>query len=150
MSEHRFHMEADWQGGRLSTGTIKGEGLQASISVPAKLGGPGKGTNPEELLISSAMTCYLITLAAILDKRKIPVHSITLQSEGKLTVEEGNLGFRAIIHRPLVRLMEQSEEIIQNATHAAHRAEQVCMISKALRGNVEITVEPSFEAATGE
>ncbi|MGD8190895.1 OsmC family protein [Brevibacillus ginsengisoli] len=145
MSGHLFHMEAEWQGGRLSTGAIKGEGLQASISVPAELGGPGQGTNPEELLISSAMTCYTITLAAILEKRKIPFQSLTVRSEGKLTVEEGNLGFREIIHRPIIRLMEQSEEIRQNANHAAHRAEQVCMISKAIRGNVEIKVEPTIE-----
>ncbi|MGC5324766.1 OsmC family protein [Brevibacillus sp. SYSU BS000544] len=145
MEQHFFHMEANWRGGRLSTGELKGNGMQATISVPAELGGPGQGTNPEEMLIGSAMTCYLITLAAILDKRQIPVESITLHSEGKLTVEEGNLGFRAIIHRPTIRLNQQDEKILQNATHAAHRAEQLCMISKALRGNVEVTVEPTFE-----
>lgn len=145
MSEHRFHMEADWRGGRLSTGKLKGNGLQAVISVPGELGGPGEGTNPEEMLIGSAMTCYLITLAAILEKRKIPVQSITLHSEGKLTVEEGNLGFREIIHRPTIRLTEQDETVIKNATYAANRAEQVCMISKALRGNVAISVEPAIE-----
>lgn len=145
MSEHRFHMQAEWQGGRLSTGTIQGKGLEARISVPAELDGPGQGTNPEELLISSAMTCYTITLAAILDKRKIPFQSLTVHSEGRLTVEAGNLGFREIIHRPIIRLLAQSEEITQNANHAAHRAEQVCMISKAMRGNVEIKVEPTIE-----
>lgn len=129
----------------MGTGELKGEGLEARISIPGKLEGPGIGTNPEELLISAAMTCYMITLAAILEKRNIPIASLTLESEGILTVENGNLGFRQIIHRPRILLLTDHEKAIQTANLAAHRAEQVCMITKALRGNVDISVEPVIE-----
>lgn len=147
MGEHRFELKASWQGGRLGTGELTAKCLQTSISVPGELGGPGVGTNPEELLIGSAMNCYIITLAALLEKREISVRSLTVQSEGILTVENGNLGFRQIIHRPTVVLEAVDEKTIGTATQATHRAEQICMISKALRGNVEITVEPTVKTA---
>jgi peroxiredoxin-like protein len=147
VSEHRFQLEAAWQGGRLGTGELKANGLQTAISVPAELGGPGMGTNPEELQIGAAMNCYIITLAAILENRNISVKALTLQSEGVVTVENGNHVFRKIIHRPTVVLAEGDEKTVETVTKAAHRAEQACMISKALRGNVEITVEPTVQVA---
>ncbi len=150
MSEHRFQLQAVWEGGRLGTGHIQGNGLQTAISIPAELDGPGQGTNPEELLIGAAMNCYIITLAAILEKREIRVASLTLQSEGVLTVEAGNLGFRQIIHRPHIRLASPSAKQLEQAEQAAFRAEQVCMISKALHGNVQLTVEPRIEAVSAE
>jgi peroxiredoxin-like protein len=145
VSELRFHVEAVWHGGRLGTGELKAGGLQTAISVPVEQGGPGVGTNPEELLIGAAMNCYIITLAAILEKRNFKVQSLTMKSEGILTVESGNLGFRQIVHRPTVVLAEGDEKTVEATIHAAYRAEQVCMISKAMRGNVEITVEPTVE-----
>ncbi len=147
MNEHRFRLEAVWHGGRLGTGELKADGLQTVISIPGELGGPGEGTNPEELLIGSAMNCYIITLAAILEKRNFKVQSLTLQSEGILAIENGNQVFRQIIHRPTVILEEGDEHTVEATKHAAHRAEQVCMISKALRGNVELTVEPTVQIA---
>jgi peroxiredoxin-like protein len=147
VSDLRFQLEAAWHGGRLGTGELKAEGLQTAISVPREQGGPGVGTNPEELLIGAAMNCYIITLAAILEKRNLKVQSLTLKSEGILTVESGNLGFREIIHRPEMILADGDEKTAEAAVHAAHRAEQVCMISKAMRGNVEISVEPTVRIA---
>lgn len=32
------------------------------------LGGQGEGTNPDELLVSAASSCYIISLAATLEK----------------------------------------------------------------------------------
>jgi peroxiredoxin-like protein len=142
MAEHSFFMEATWQGGRLGTGELKGKGLQANMSVPAELGGPGTGTNPEELLIGAAMNCYIITLAAILEKRELQVQSLSCRSEGVVTVEGGRQTFSKIIHRPTVVLAQADEKALETVNQAAHRAEQACMISKSLRGNVEITVEP--------
>jgi peroxiredoxin-like protein len=145
VAEHRFFMEATWQGGRLGTGELQGKGVRAAISIPAELGGPGAGTNPEELLIGAAMNCYLITLAAILEKRRFEVLALSCRSEGIVTVEGGSQSFAKIIHRPTVVLASADEEALEKVNHAVHRAEQACMISKALRGNVEIAVEPVIQ-----
>jgi len=150
MREHHFHLEAVWSGGRLGTGELRGKGLATAISIPGEMDGPGVGSNPEELLIGAAMNCYIITLAAILERRNLKVQSLTLQSEGIVTVEGGNFLFRQIIHRPAVVLAEGDEKTVDAAVHACHRAEQICMISKALRGNVDLQVEPTVTLASGD
>ncbi len=33
--------------------------------------GPGVGTNPDEMLLGAAATCYIITLAAMLERSNI-------------------------------------------------------------------------------
>lgn len=143
MTQHHFHLQATWNGGRLGDGTISAGNLQAPISIPQVMGGPGIGTNPDEMLVGAAATCYLITLAAMLENRRLPLHELTLSSEG-IVSQAGSLKFEKIIHRPRVILAsEATEQQITTAETACHRADQHCMISKALHGNVEIIIEPT-------
>lgn len=141
MAQHAFHLEAKWTGGRLGDGTLTCGNLQTPISVPGELGGPGIGTNPEEMLVGAASTCYLITLAAVLANRKLEIASLTLQSEVVVS-DDGSMKVESIVHRPQIVLGAGStEEQIDVAHKAAQRAEQACMISKAMHGNVDISVE---------
>ncbi|MNR65800.1 hypothetical protein D3C85_1889960 [compost metagenome] len=51
----------------------------------------------------------------------------------------------AILHRPLIIApLHTTEAQLDKISKAAHRAEHTCMISKALRGNVSISVEPEI------
>ena len=140
--QHSFTLGASWEGGFFGNGHLEGRGLATEISLPPEFGGPKIGTNPEEMLIGSAMNCYLITLADVLDKRRFPVTSLTLQSEGIVTVESGNYHFSKIIHRPRIVLADGEPGTIEAAEQAAHRAEALCMISNTMRGNVDIFIEP--------
>jgi len=149
MTQHSFHLKANWTGGRLGSGSIEIGNLSSTISVPVELGGPGVGTNPEDMLIGAASTCYLITLASVLANRKLVVTSLTLASEGVVS-EVGGLHFEKIIHRPTIVLGEgATEQEIDTAQKAAERAEHACMISKALRGNVEVSVEATVTLEKG-
>ncbi|MDI3257698.1 MAG: OsmC family protein [Kyrpidia sp.] len=142
MGEHRFVLSARWRGGRNGKGEIAVGNLRSAVSAPAQLDGPGEGTNPEEMLTGAAATCYLITLAAVLERRELPVADLALTTEGVVNTE-GGLRFEKIIHRPLIGLRAgATAEQVEGARQAAHRAEQACMISRAVRGNVEVLVEP--------
>jgi peroxiredoxin-like protein len=147
MSTIHFHLQAKWSGGRNGEGYIESGNLATRVSAPKELDGPGIGTNPEEMLIGAAATCYIITLAAVLEKRELPLVELTLKSEGVLS-KEGGLHFTKLIHRPHIVLRQgTTEEQIKTAQLATERAEHACMISKALRGNVEISVEPTITLA---
>jgi peroxiredoxin-like protein len=141
MAQHSWYLEANWNGDRLGSGTMNAGNLKSEISVPSALGGPGIGTNPEEMLVGAAATCYLITLAAVLSNRKLPVAELTLKSE--IVVEnEPAMKVEKIIHRPqIVLAADATDEQLDTADKAAHRADKACMISKALDGNVEVSVE---------
>ncbi|MBN6189062.1 SACOL1771 family peroxiredoxin [Aneurinibacillus sp. BA2021] len=145
MAEHHFHLRAVWHGGLQGEGQISVGNLQSEVSVPLVMNGPGVGTNPDEMLVGAAATCYLITLASVLENRKLAVSELTLESEGIVVMEGHKPRFHQIIHRPAI-VLEQgaSEEQLRDAAALAERAEKACMISKALRGNVEVNVEPNI------
>jgi peroxiredoxin-like protein len=142
MNEHHFQLTAQWNGGIQGEGKITCQNLESPISIPKQLSGPGKGTNPEELLLGAAGTCYLITLAAILERRHVPVENLALTSQITVTQEGPALKVTQIVHSPTVTLKAEATETHRDAAkEAAERAEKVCMISNALRTNVEFAVK---------
>jgi peroxiredoxin-like protein len=147
MSEHHFTLQGTWQGGREGTGSIQTTGFSSTISIPANMRGPGEGTNPEELLLSAAASCYLITLGILLKKRNLPVQTIHLESEG-IAVVDPVLRYDRIIHRPKIILQNPTNEQSELALALAKDAEINCMVSNAMRGNVLFHVEPQVETVS--
>lgn len=142
MKMHHFYLKADWPGGRNSVGTIDAGKLKTEVSIPPEMDGPGVGTNPDEMLLGAAATCYIITLAAMLERASIKVSELTMESEGIVEVDKGVITYRAIIHRPKVILpLNTTFESEQKVHLLAEKAEKSCMISRALKGNVEIKLE---------
>ncbi len=145
---HVFRLTAQWDGGRNSSGTIESGELKTAISIPEPMGGPGIGTNPDEMLLGAASTCYIITLAAMLERSSIAVQSLTLESDGIVDVTNNIFTYKTITHRPLLVLAAgQDEEVRAKAERLAHKAESSCMITRALQGNVEVSAEPTIVVA---
>ncbi len=76
MAEHLFHLKADWPGLRNDIGTIDAGNLKTKVSIPPEMDGPGIGTNPDEMLLGAAATCYIITLAAMMERSKLEKDSL--------------------------------------------------------------------------
>jgi peroxiredoxin-like protein len=147
MEKHVFVLAGTWKGGLNGIGHITAGQLQLQVSAPVELAGAGLGTNPEELLLSAAATCYMITLGAILEKRSFPIRSLELHSEATYS-QIGSLKCESIVHRPMIQLdAGAGEEHKEAARLAAMRAEKACMVTKALSGNVDVRVEPVITGA---
>ncbi|MFS0856658.1 MULTISPECIES: OsmC family protein [Paenibacillus] len=141
--KHPFHLKATWNGGRNSEGHIDAGGLKTVISIPQEMGGPGTGTNPDEMLLGAASTCYLITLAAMLERSDITPDELTLESEATVDVTNNIFTYERIIHRPRIVLKaDASDADVTKAERLAHKAEESCMISRAVAGNVAIETQP--------
>ncbi|MEJ9230141.1 OsmC family protein [Peribacillus butanolivorans] len=148
MTMHHFHLIAEWPGGRNDIGTIQSGNLQTQISVPTEMEGPGIGTNPDEMLLGAASTCYIITFAAMLERSKIEKVSMTMQSEALVDVTNGVFTYKKIIHRPtLVLASITSEKEAEKARKLAVKAESSCMISRAIKGNVEVELNATISIA---
>lgn len=146
--KHPFHLKAVWNGGRNSEGTIDAGGLKSVISIPQEMGGPGTGTNPDEMLLGAASTCYLITLAAMLERSDITPHELTLESEATVDVTNNIFTYERIVHRPRIVLQSDATEAeLTKADRLAHKAEESCMISRAVAGNVTIETQPVIVTA---
>jgi peroxiredoxin-like protein len=143
MTLHSFHLTANWPGLRNDVGTIETANLHTKISIPPEMNGPGIGTNPDEMLLGAAATCYIITLAAMLERSKIDKVSLSMTSEGIVDISKGIITYKKIIHRP--HLILQTEIDLELANKLAKKAESSCMISRALKGNVAIELEAKVE-----
>ncbi|WP_040228551.1 OsmC family protein [Bhargavaea cecembensis] len=148
MAEHLFTLKADWPGLRNDVGSIEAENLRTKISVPPEMDGPGIGTNPDEMLLGAAATCYIITLAAMLERAGIDKQSLRMESEAAVDVTNGVFTYKRITHRPVLVLERgATESEVEKAQGFAVKAEESCMISRALRGNVEIRLEEKVRRA---
>ncbi|MBM7643922.1 peroxiredoxin-like protein [Scopulibacillus daqui] len=146
MSEFTFSFNGEWKGGRSGYGHICTKGLDQTVSIGAEMNGPGQGTNPDELLISAVATCYMMTLGIALDKRRLPYEKIVITSKGTVTDDSG-LHFKEIIHFPTAIIKKDTDkDIKEKILQAMAQAEKDCMIAKALKGNVEISVKPQLKA----
>lgn len=145
MAEHHFHLKADWPGGRNSTGYIDAGNLKSKISIPPEMDGPGVGTNPDEMLLGAAATCYIITLAAMIERAGLPLREMDMQSEAIVDVTDGVFTYKKIIHRPMVSLTDAaSDQDFRKLKKLVQKAESSCMISRALKGNVVIELEETI------
>ena len=144
MAEHQFHLRAHWPGLRNDVGHIETGQLQTKVSIPPEMDGPGIGTNPDEMLLGAAATCYIISLAAMLERAAIKA-TIDMQSDGIVDVTNGVFTYQQIIHKLTLKLAERTEKNEKMAERLAFKAESTCMISKALKGNVEVLVKLTIE-----
>ncbi|MFP3509205.1 OsmC family protein [Peribacillus sp. SIMBA_075] len=148
MTIHHFHLTAEWPGGRNDIGMIQSGNLQTQISIPMEMEGPGIGTNPDEMLLGAASTCYIITFAAMLERAHIKKASLTMQSEAIVDVTNGVFTYKKIIHRPtLVLAPDTSEKAAEKARKLAEKAEASCMISRAIKGNVAVELNAAISIA---
>lgn len=143
MGLHTFQLKAQWRGALDGEGKIAVKGFESNYSAATELGGAGKGTSPEELLLAAAAGCYLLTLSIILAKKKLPVLGLALRSEGVVEGSGSELKFSRMVHEPTILLsVSATREEQQSALETAVVAEKFCLISRAMAGNVEVRVRP--------
>src|SRR5690625_5969511 len=104
MTQHHFHLQANWTGCINSSDYIEAGKLKTKISITPEMDGTGIGTNPDEMLLGAASTCYVITLAAMIERASLPLNEISLTSEGIVDVTYGVSTYKKIIHRPHIVL----------------------------------------------
>jgi peroxiredoxin-like protein len=150
MAEHQFFLKANWPGLRNDVGEIASGNLKTKVSIPPEMDGPGIGTNPDEMLLGAAATCYIITLAAMIERSGLEKQALTMDSEGIVDVTKGVITYKKIIHRPhIILTMNATEKDRLLAFKLAKKAESSCMISRAVQGNVEIQLEAIVEIGKG-
>ncbi len=146
----KFEVRAHWKGALDGNGKITAPGLESSFSVSKDLNGSGIGTNPEELMLAAAAGCFLITTAAVLKRLNVPVSQLNITSELEMEVGQA-LKIKKIIHRPEVVLLGKktgsTEEVVRRGLSTA---EQYCLISKAVQGNVSVEVSAVISEGNGQ
>src|ERR1039458_978490 len=83
MTELAFGATVWWTGcGRDGAGGVSTGGQELEYSAPRSMGGRGKGTSPEELLVSAVASCYAGTLYHLLARDGLPAEEVRVRATG--------------------------------------------------------------------
>jgi len=117
-------------GGRDGSARSSDGRLDIKLSVP---GGPGAGTNPEQLFAAGWSACFLgaIGRAAAENQVRVPADA-AVDAEVDLALGDDGYSLRARLN---VSLPGIATEL---ASKLVARAHQLCPYSKATRGNIEV------------
>ena len=130
MDQSKTSVTMVWNGDKSGSGNVEAGYLKTQIAVPTVFGGTGEGSEPKELLVTSAAACYLMTLVGMLEARKVTVDGLSMNSEGSISKEEG----LKITHFPKIVLPAgTSEEEIQLANRTIESADRNCDVGNLLK-----------------
>jgi len=110
--------------------------LDELVAIPAEMGGPGGGTNPEQLFAAGYAACFnsALRMAARLAKVEIGVTEVNAKvGIGRI---DDVPGFHLTVE--LVARVDGVEQAV--ADKLVHEAHQLCPYSNATRGNIEVAV----------
>jgi Ohr subfamily peroxiredoxin len=119
-------------GGRDGASRSSDGRLEVKLSLP---GGPGTGTNPEQMFAAGWSACFMSAMRIAAGKMKSRLPSdAAIDAEVDLC---GNGGEHFLRARLNVSLPGVARDVAQAVVDAAH---QTCPYSKATRGNIDVTI----------
>ena len=101
-----------------------------------------ESTSPEELVAAAHASCYAMALSLVLEQRGTPPENIEI--EAACTLDEVSEGFR--ITRVDLDVRGRVPDLdAEGFRGAAEHAHEICPVSNALSGNVEIGVNTTLQ-----
>lgn len=137
--EHIFKAQARYTGGYESSGTLETKNLNTAISIPSSMGGTEIGTNPDEMLLGAATTCFIISLSVLMQRNQLSLVDLRVDSAAHIDVTNGIFTYQSISYDVHIVTTEDDSKhpLIERLVH---KAEENCMITRALKGNVKVAV----------
>jgi Ohr subfamily peroxiredoxin len=115
--------------------TSDGE-LEVDIRIPTDLGGPGGGTNPEQLFAVGFASCFESAMQTVARRRKLEVGDVAIDSKVMLLPTEER-GFKIGV---VLDVTLPSVDDVDEAIALVRTAHKVCPYSNATRGNVNVAI----------
>ena len=114
--------------------TTDGE-LNVNIRPPKEAGGPGGGTNPEDLVAIGWAACFESALGTVARRHHLVASDVSINSDISLvSTDDGGLKLEATLDVMLPSIQDRDA-----AADLIREAEHVCPYSNAFRGNIDIT-----------
>lgn len=130
MDQSKTTVNIVWDGDKSGNGNVDAGFLKTQIAIPKVFGGNGEGTEPKELLITSAASCYLMTLVSLLEARRLTIDGLSMNSQASVSKEEG----LKITHFPKIVLPAgATEDKIQLANQTIESADRNCDVGNLLK-----------------
>jgi lipoyl-dependent peroxiredoxin len=130
MAKTLYTAKAHVTGGRMEGHGRSSDGeLEVDLRIPEEMGGPGGGTNPEELFAVGYAACFEGALAVVARRAKVEPGEVAIDSEVSLSPNsEGGFDLSVGLNVTLPGI---------DLVRAAHK---VCPYSNATRGNIPVAL----------
>ena len=110
--------------------------IDVDLAVPVEMGGPGGGSNPEQLFAAGYAACFHSALKMVAGRQKAPISDSAVTAEVGIGPNgNGGFGLEIALHVELGGVDQATADALVEAAH------QVCPYSNATRGNVPVTLE---------
>jgi Ohr subfamily peroxiredoxin len=137
MADKLYTAKAHVTGGRAAGHGATSDGaLAVDLRLPLEMGGPGGGTNPEELFAVGYAACFEGALGVVARRAKLDADDAAIDSEVSLS-PNGQGGFLLSVGLDVTL---PSDSDVSAAVELVRAAHQVCPYSNATRGNIEVTL----------
>ena len=135
MAKTIYTAQAKVRGGReQGHGETSDGALVVDLRPPKESGGPGGGTNPEQLFAVGYAACFEGALGVVARRRKVDLGDVEIDSKVSLVAEDDgryNVAVDFDVVLPAISDPQEAKEIVAEA-------HQVCPYSNATRGNIEM------------
>ena len=137
MANTLYTAKAHVTGGRAEGHGRTGDGaLEVDLRIPTEMGGPGGGTNPEELFAVGFAACFEGALGVVARRAKADPGDVAIDSEVSLS-PDGTGGFLLGV---ALNVTLPGIEDSASAVELVRAAHSVCPYSNATRGNIEVAL----------
>lgn len=132
-----INLQSNWDGGKAGKGTVKSDNFSAVITIPAVYGGQGTDSNPKELFVASTASCFIATLTAIIEGKKLEISSLSVDTQAKSDDDDFS-----IVHTANIVLPQGAAETeFAKAKSLVTSADDNCTVGNlARKAGVEVSV----------
>jgi lipoyl-dependent peroxiredoxin len=151
----RREAETVWEGSLASgSGTLtsaSGALDQLAVTWASRTKRPDGSTSPEELIAAAHATCFAMALALVLGENKTPPEQLAVNAACTLDEVGGAPRISEVELTVRARVPGLDADVLERIVG---QAADLCPVSNALRGNVEINVRnelvPNVEVTPGQ
>jgi Ohr subfamily peroxiredoxin len=137
MADKLYTAKAHVTGGRAEGHGVSSDGaLAVDLRLPPEMGGPGGGTNPEQLFAVGYAACFEGALGVVARRAKVEAGDAAIDSEVSLS-PDGKGGFVLSVGLDVTLPSVADAAAAVELVRAAH---QVCPYSNATRGNIDVSL----------
>jgi lipoyl-dependent peroxiredoxin len=137
MADKLYTANAHVTGGRAEGHGRSSDGaLEVDLRLPPEMGGPGGGTNPEELFAVGYAACFESALGVVARRAKADPGDVAIDSAVSLS-PNGQGGFVLSVGLDVTL---QGISDAASAVDLVRAAHEVCPYSNATRGNIDVAL----------
>lgn len=132
-----YTAQAEAKAGRDGSVRVLNGKLDARLTIPKEMGGPGgDGLNPEQLFAAGYAACFGSAVKFVAQKAKKNIEPPVVQAAVSIgTNDAGGFGLSVVLTVNVPGLSPDETEKLANEAH------KICPYSNATRGNVPVTID---------